>query len=178
MLRIWGCATAAAALCFCSVPAHAIIAENPQNYVINFTSMPGGGLDSIGPGTFFYAAPITPTPETVGPPVTLQDYMIPARIDGGPVLFTQTSPDDDSIAIAGGLVTALNVDSELISGIHAGSVLQLNLDNTWTLDIDNIATDAGGTYSVTPAVVPEPSMFALLAVATAGLAVIRRRRTV
>ena len=94
---------------------------------------------------------------------------------------------DDSLTIVGGLVNGLNVDSVIPTGhIFAGSTLQLNLDHSWSVVVhfpitvagvvDQIAgTDASGTYTVTPATVPEPGGVGFLAAAILGAVLYRRK---
>jgi hypothetical protein len=170
--------------------ASVVITSGPTDYAINFTYIPGAGLVSLGPGSFSYDS-MGQSDTTVGPPVNLPDYMVPAILtpDIGTtflpntipvydVTFTQTNPSDDSLTLGPtGLVTGLNVDSTLPSGPFAGSTLQLNGNGTWSLTVDYLppSVDPGGTYSVS--VVPEPSSFVVLAGALLALGVAVRRRT-
>ena len=163
------------------VSSAAGIQAAPVSYVINFTG--GGGIiQSIGPGSFSYDS-MDMTNTTVGPPVTLTDYMVPATISavitpGIHVTFTQTSPADDQVKLdSNGFATAVSVDSFAEVG-----TLQLNLDNTWEFGVlftpeTKQPSASSGTYSITvPSGVPEPATFTLLAAGLFSLTLLRRKR--
>jgi hypothetical protein len=180
-------------LCLGTAGASAVTSGGPTDYTIDFNYVRGSGLVTLGPGSFSYNS-MGLSDTTVGPPVILPDYMVPASLTPDfvtnpgvltdiipvfPVTFTQTSPSDDLITLGPtGLVTGLTVDSTLPSGLFAGSTLQLNANGTWNLTVDYTSpgNDPGGTYSVSP--VPEPSTFGVLAGALLVLGMAVRRRIV
>lgn len=158
------------------------------NYTISFTGG-GPGINSIGPGSFSFDSGGLKN-VSVLPPVTIPNYTVPANLSltvtststcaalgaaCNNVIFTQTSPGDDAVFIdSNGLVSALAVDSS-----NSGDTLQLNIDNTWTLNGTSaaVAQSGGGTYTINAADVPEPASLALIAAGLAGLACLRRKRT-
>lgn len=142
----------------------------PISYTIDLS----GGTSyftSIGPGSFSYDS-LGQTSTTIGPPVTLTGFSIPAVLGPYDFAYTQTSPGDDSLDLGPtGLVTALNVDSTVNFG-PGDTTLQLNLDGTWSED----ATGVSGTYTISPvAAVPEPATLGLLGAGLAAFGLLRRR---
>ena len=182
-------------LCLCAGAAQAAAVS----YTIDFT---GGGSDitSIGQGSFSYDS-LGMTNTTIGPPVTLTNYMVPVVFGDicldsigpsvcitpispatitPPVIFTQTSPDDDSVVLNGsGLVTALAVDST-----NSSFTLQLFSDNSWTVTENppvNMTVPVqfiggNGTYTVSPtSAIPEPLSMGLVVAGLFGLFLRRRK---
>ena len=146
-------------------------------YTINFTGG-GPGVLSIGPGSFSFDS-MGQTNTTVGPPAGLTNFMVPVLESiatiGNQVIFTQTSPEDDSAVLGpAGLVSAVSVDS--VNGID---LLQLNTDGTWTLSTTPMTPTGiaqAGTYSIT-ADIPEPATLGIVAAGLLALGLIRRKRT-
>jgi hypothetical protein len=183
-----------------ALPSRADTVDTTVDYVIDFTitGLPDG-IRSIGPGTFSYDS-MGLTDTTVGPPVTLTNYEVPATLSAPifaplinqdpynpmagatatPVTFTQSDPAADSITLGPtGLVTGLDVGSVLTSGTFAGSTLQLNTNGTWTLDIMDFPAyrDPSGTYTLMAIIpVPEPRNLGLLVVAALLLGMAFRKR--
>jgi hypothetical protein len=181
-------ATVATVLLFSAELGHATIAV--QNYVIDFSPSSSGQLVNLGPGTFFFPVAAPGESEVIND-VTLGAFSVPVsfsetivepgyNISQDPIYdatFTENEPYTSSVDIVDGQVTAVAILSTLTSGPLDGSTLQLNLNNTWSLSINDPFTLAG-TYGVLPpSVVPEPGTFGLLAFAAGGIgAVIRRRK--
>jgi hypothetical protein len=195
MLRLLNSARLLVAICFCAAPA--TVSAGPVDYVIHFTITDPTGLTSIGPGTFSFDSTGVSN-AVLDPPVSLPDYQVPVEFsnpfDAGVThfildlsdTFTQTSPDDDSLIITGGLVSALNVDSVLPSDhVFGGSTLQLNLDHTWSVTVQVGSTedsvvktmagvDASGMYTLTPTAVPEPGSLGFAAAMLLGIVLYKR----
>jgi hypothetical protein len=196
MLRLLNYATVLSVVSLCANP----VSGAPIDYVINFTLTDSTGLISLGPGTFSFDSMGISGNAVLDPPVSLPDFQVPVVFSnpfatGGVTpfvldlsdTFTQTSPQDDSLTIMGGLVDALNVDSLIPSDhVFGGSTLQLNLDHTWSVTVKlgtpgapvvngTASVDAFGTYMVVLATVPEPSTFGFSAAMLLGVVLYKRK---
>ena len=97
----------------------------------------------------------------------------------GGILYTGTSPSDDSAVVDGkGLVRSMVADLEPANN-PLGNILQLfpGANPTYTLFSPNMATQIGsGTYA--DSVVPEPSTLSLVAIGILlGFVLLRRARS-
>jgi hypothetical protein len=197
MFRLLNYAMVLSAISFVAVPA--TVSAGPVDYVINFTITDSTGLTSLGPGTFSLDS-MGVSNAVLDPPVSLPDYQVPVvfsnPFEAGGVThfildlsdtFTQTSPEDDSLIITGGLVSALNIDSVIPSDhVFGGSTLQLNLDHSWSVTVhlgspdDSVVktmtgVDASGTYTISATAVPEPSSLGLAAAMLLGVVLHKRK---
>jgi hypothetical protein len=141
------------------------------SYEINFATLSGPAVSN---GSFQFGS-LSQTNIVIGPPadfVNLQAFV-------GGILYTGTSPSDDSAVVDGkGLVTSMVADLEPANN-PLGNILQLfsGPNPTYTLFSPNMATQIGsGTY--TDSVVPEPSTLSLVAIGILlGFVLLRRTRS-